>query len=70
MLTGRKPYVAETPLAVIYLHANAPIPRLGPGDEHLQSLLDALLAKKPADRPRTAAEIVALIDELMNLAAA
>ena len=31
MLTGEKPYVAETPLAVIYLHANAPIPRLPPG---------------------------------------
>ena len=31
MLTGEKPYVAETPLAVIYMHANAPIPRLPRG---------------------------------------
>ncbi len=28
MLTGEKPYIAETPLAVIYMHANRPIPRL------------------------------------------
>ena len=27
MLTGEKPYVAETPLAVIHRHANAPLPR-------------------------------------------
>jgi hypothetical protein len=36
----------------------------------LQPLLDALLAKKAADRPASAEEIVARIDELMGLAAA
>jgi len=70
MLTGQKPYVAESPLAVIYLHANAPIPRLVAPAQHLQPLLDALLAKKAADRPMSAEEIVARIDELMGLAAA
>jgi serine/threonine protein kinase len=70
MLTGQKPYVAESPLAVIYLHANAPIPRLDAPAQHLQPLLDALLAKKAADRPMSAEEIVARIDELMGLAAA
>jgi len=70
MLTGEKPYVAETPLAVIYHHANAPIPRLPAPAAHLQSLLDALLAKKPADRPASAEEIVALIEELLDRAAA
>ena len=28
MLTGEKPFRAETPLAVIYMHANEPLPRL------------------------------------------
>jgi tRNA A-37 threonylcarbamoyl transferase component Bud32/CheY-like chemotaxis protein len=70
MLTGQKPYVAESPLAVIYLHANAPIPRLVAPAQHLQPLLDSLLAKKAADRPMSAEEIVARIDELMGLAAA
>jgi len=33
-------------------------------------LLDALLAKRPADRPSSAAEIVARVDELLSRAAA
>jgi len=70
MLTGDKPYVAETPLAVIYHHAHAPIPRLPTQLAHLQPLLDALLAKRPADRPSSAAEIVARVDELLSRAAA
>ena len=70
MLTGEKPYVAETPLAVIYHHANAPIPRLPATAAHLQPLLEALLAKKPEDRPALAEEIVARVDELLDRAAA
>ena len=35
MLTGEKPYVAETPLAVIYRHANAPLPDLPAQASHL-----------------------------------
>ncbi len=70
MLTGRKPFVADSPLAVIYMHAHAPIPRLPPSAQHLQPLLEALLAKQAAGRPASGEEIVARIDELMGLAAA
>jgi tRNA A-37 threonylcarbamoyl transferase component Bud32/CheY-like chemotaxis protein len=70
MLTGQKPFVADSPLAVIYMHAHAPIPRLPPSAQHLQPLLDALLAKQAAGRPASGEEIVARIDELMGLAAA
>ena len=70
MLTGGKPYIAETPLAVIYMHANSPVPRLPLNLAHLQPLLDGLLAKKPADRLPSAAAIVANIDELLKSAAA
>jgi tRNA A-37 threonylcarbamoyl transferase component Bud32 len=70
MLTGEKPYFAETPLAVIYLHANSPIPRLPAGLAHLQPLLDGLLAKKPTERFASAADIVATIDALLKSAAA
>jgi tRNA A-37 threonylcarbamoyl transferase component Bud32/DNA-binding response OmpR family regulator len=70
MLTGEKPYTAETPLAVIYLHANAPVPRLPQPLAHLQGLLDALLAKKPAERFDSATAIVAHVDELLKSAAA
>ena len=70
MLTAQKPFVAESPLAVIYMHAHSPIPRLGQAAQQLQPLLDTLLAKKAVDRPASAEEIVARIDELMGLAAA
>jgi tRNA A-37 threonylcarbamoyl transferase component Bud32/CheY-like chemotaxis protein len=70
MVTGEKPYVAESPLAVIYHHANSPIPRLPSTAAQLQPLLDALLAKRPADRPACAEQIVERIDELLGRAAA
>jgi tRNA A-37 threonylcarbamoyl transferase component Bud32/DNA-binding NarL/FixJ family response regulator len=70
MLTGRKPFVAETPLAVIYHHANTAIPQLPDPAAHLQPLLEALLAKRPAERPASAADIVARTDELLGRAAA
>ena len=70
MLTGEKPYTAETPLAVIYKHANAPVPQLPQTLGHLQPLLEALLAKRPEDRPASAAAIVARIDELLERVAA
>jgi eukaryotic-like serine/threonine-protein kinase len=70
MLTGEKPFRAETPLAVIYMHANEPVPRLPPALAHLQPLHDALLAKRASDRPASASEIVARVDELLGLAAA
>jgi serine/threonine protein kinase len=70
MLTGAKPYTADTPLAVIYQHANTPIPRLPADHASLQGLLDTLLAKQPADRPPSAAAIVASIDDLFKGVAA
>jgi tRNA A-37 threonylcarbamoyl transferase component Bud32/CheY-like chemotaxis protein len=70
MLTGDKPYVAESPLAVIYMHANAEIPRLPAGLARLQPLLDGLLAKRPEERPASASAIVTQIEELLQSAAA
>ena len=70
MVTGQKPYVAESPMAVIYLHINAPIPRLPPALSHLQPLLEALLAKRAGDRPASAGDIVRQVDELLRCAVA
>ena len=70
MLTGEKPYTAETPLAVIYLHANAAIPRLPPGCAHLQGMLDGLLAKKVGDRFASATAIVHSVDQVLKSVAA
>jgi len=50
MLTGRKPYVAASPMSVIWKHRHAPLPQLPRGLDALQGLLDGLMAKAPEDR--------------------
>ncbi len=50
MLTGGKPYRAESPMALIYKHRKEPVPRLAGGLDGLQPLLERLLAKNPEER--------------------
>lgn len=74
MLTAQKPYTAENPMAIIYMHRNAPLPRLPAELAELQPLLDRLLAKRPDDRFRNAGEAGQAIDAartawLVNVAA-
>ena len=57
MLTGQKPYRADTAMGIIYLHGNAPIPLLPTRLAHHQALLNMMLAKSPKDRLQSAAEI-------------
>lgn len=61
MLTGKKPYLAATPMAVIYMHGNAPIPTLEGDLQQYQPILNRLLAKEPAQRFASAGE---LLDEI------
>jgi tRNA A-37 threonylcarbamoyl transferase component Bud32/DNA-binding NarL/FixJ family response regulator len=70
MLTGTKPFQAETPLAVIYKHANEPVPALPEDLAHLQELLESMLAKQPAGRVASAVALVGRIDEILERAAA
>lgn len=67
MLTGKKPFLAPTPMGVIYLHGNAPRPELSAALGIYQPLLSKLLAVAPADRFASARELVA---ETMKLEAA
>lgn len=62
MLTGRKPYTADNPMAIIYMHRNAPTPRLPEHLAELQPLLDNLLGKQARERFRNAAEAMRAID--------
>lgn len=57
MLTGRKPYRADTAMGIIYLHAQAPIPLLSPRFAKYQALINMMLAKDPDDRLKLATEI-------------
>ena len=64
MLMRQKPYMAQTPMAVIYMHANAPIPLLPEELREYQQLLNKLLAKDPVHRFSSASALLAKIEEL------
>lgn len=66
MLTGKKPFLAPTPMGVIYLHGNAPRPELSGELSVYQPLLSKLLAIDPAARFASARELLA---EAMQLEA-
>ena len=57
MLTGVKPFRADTAMGIIYQHAQAPIPLFKTRFARYQALLNMMLAKLPDDRLQSAAEI-------------
>ena len=57
MLTGDKPYLAETALGIIYKHAQAPIPLLPARLAEYQALINMRLAKNPEDRLQSVSEV-------------
>jgi eukaryotic-like serine/threonine-protein kinase len=65
MLTRQKPYSARSVMGVIYLHRNAPLPRLDDRLKVCEPLLYRALAKKPADRFQSAAELAAALEQLL-----
>ncbi len=66
MLCGRKPYTADNPMAIIYLHRKAPVPVLAEPLANLQPLLGKLLAKAPADRFESAAAAAAALQQALE----
>ena len=58
MLTGKKPYDGDTAMAVIVQHQSALIPRLPPEVAQFQSVIDRMMAKRPADRFPTVADLL------------
>lgn len=52
MLTGQKPYQSNSVIDVIYMHRQAPLPRLPAQLSSLQEFLDLMLAKDREDRFR------------------
>ncbi len=57
MLTGEKPFRADTAMGIIYRHAQSPVPLLPMRFARYQALINMMLAKKPEDRLDTAAEV-------------
>jgi serine/threonine protein kinase len=63
MLTGSKPYVADNPMAVLYLHRHSPLPRLPEAVRHFEPLLHRLMAKQPVDRFAGAGEAAIAMEQ-------
>lgn len=67
MLTGRKPYRAESAAALVYQHVHADLPQLPAPVRQFQPIIDILLAKDPAQRFASADD---LIDAVRSIARA
>jgi Tol biopolymer transport system component/tRNA A-37 threonylcarbamoyl transferase component Bud32 len=65
MLTGRVPYEAETPMAVVLKHITAPLPlprKINPDiPEAVERVILKALAKAPADRYQSAGELAGAV---------
>jgi serine/threonine protein kinase len=59
MLTGEKPYHSDSAMGIIYKHAHAPVPLLPARLADYQSVINMMMAKDPADRLQTAADVEA-----------
>ncbi len=64
MLMRAKPFLAPTPMGIIYKHLNSPVPSLPEHLQYLQPLLARLLAKDPLQRYASASELLMAIDAL------
>jgi serine/threonine-protein kinase len=68
MLIGEKPFSADSPIQIAYMHVNEEVPRLRSKRKEVPKALDDLIAratsKNPDDRPRTASEF---LDELAQI---
>jgi DNA-binding NarL/FixJ family response regulator len=62
MLTGNKPYLGRSALAIMAQHTSAPIPRLPEDLAAQQPLLDRLMAKQLSMRYASADELLADLD--------
>ncbi|MBT7191913.1 MAG: SUMF1/EgtB/PvdO family nonheme iron enzyme [Anaerolineae bacterium] len=69
MVTGRKPYSADTPMAVMIMHARDPLPRpstLVSGlPKEVEALLLKALSKNPSDRYQSMEEMIFALGNLI-----
>ena len=63
MLMRRKPYVAGTPMQVIYKHAHSPLPELRPELKRFESIIHNCIAKDPERRYASAERLVDALKE-------
>ncbi len=63
LLTGRPPYLADTPMGVLQAHVEAPLPSVAELPERVGDVVYRALSKHRAGRPPTAAAFAAELDD-------
>jgi tRNA A-37 threonylcarbamoyl transferase component Bud32 len=66
MLTRQKPFRADNPMAIVYQHRKAAVPRLSAKFAPVQPVLEKLLAKLPEERFASAAEAAAALEDTLS----
>ena len=70
MLTGQRPFIADTSAAFVYQHLNEPIPSASDINPQLpppcDEILRKALAKNPADRFNTAGELASTLENIVE----
>jgi DNA-binding response OmpR family regulator len=61
MLMQKRPYSSGSPMGIIYMHRNSPLPELSQELKRYEPLVHKLLAKEPQDRYQTAGELLAAL---------
>jgi serine/threonine protein kinase/formylglycine-generating enzyme required for sulfatase activity len=64
MLTGKVPYTADTPIALVLKHVSEPVPKLTGNVAVYQPLLDRMMAKKREQRYSNCDQIIADLDRI------
>jgi len=63
MLMQKRPYTAATPMNIIYMHRNAPLPQMPDELDRPRYFVHKLMAKEPKDRFQSAEELLAALLE-------
>jgi serine/threonine protein kinase len=71
LVTGKKPYTADTPMALVLKHATQPMPsprQFVPGlPEKVEAVLSRALAKKPENRYASMEDFTAALEDLAQM---
>ncbi|QGH68141.1 serine/threonine-protein kinase [Pseudactinotalea sp. HY158] len=65
-LVGRRPFTGKTQVDIAFAHVNEEVPPMPDRiDARVRDLIGSMLAKDPEDRPRSAASLARMIEELL-----
>jgi serine/threonine protein kinase len=66
LLAGEPPFSGDTPMEVLYKHANEPVPKMPSTSGGVSRVIERALAKSPAERFPDAAAMLAELERLLR----